>query len=362
MIADTITGILKESYLLFNKMSPYLLFGFLFAGILHVFLKTDMVSRHLGRSSFFSVVKASLFGIPLPLCSCSVIPAAMSLRKDGASRGAVLSFLISTPTTGVDSIFATYSLLGGFFMVYRIIASFLTGVLSGVLANFLIKEPPPVMEDGSVECKLCDSGEKHIHSVRDRVKGVFGYAFGDLLKDSGMALLAGVVIGGAISYFLPESFIETYLGSGIKAMFIMLVVGIPMYVCATASIPIAAALMLKGMDPGAAFVFLVAGPATNVLTMTIVARNMGGKSLAIYLGSIIFSSITLGLLLDKGYMYFGLKDTVQIILRHHRELIPGLISTGASVTLFVLIMYNYLKDKIAPDALPEFLKAKKRLK
>ncbi|RKY41924.1 MAG: hypothetical protein DRP85_04555 [Candidatus Makaraimicrobium thalassicum] len=334
-----IPGILKEAYFLLNKMSPFLLFGFLFAGVLHIFLKTNTVSRHLGKSGFLPVVKASLFGIPLPLCSCSVIPAAMSLRKEGASRGAVLSFLISTPTTGVDSIFATYSLLGGLFTVYRIIASFVTGVLSGILANFLIKEQVSLPEGEAERCKLCSSGEKHVHSIPYKIKGVFSYAFGDLLKDSGMALLAGIVIGGAISYFLPESFIETYLSSGIKAMFAMLLVGIPMYVCATASIPIAAALILKGMNPGAAFVFLMAGPATNIVTMMVVAKNIGRKSLAIYLGSIIFSSIVLGLLLDRIYMYFYREDAIRLMI-HYRAPLPCWVGTGASVILLALIAFN----------------------
>ena len=137
---DVITGIFRESYFLINKMSPYLIFGFFFAGILHVFINTETVARHLGKNDLISVVKASLFGIPLPLCSCGVLPAAFSLRKEGASRGAILSFLISTPTTGVDSILATYSLLGGVFAIYRVMASFIAGVFSGIVANLFIRE------------------------------------------------------------------------------------------------------------------------------------------------------------------------------------------------------------------------------
>lgn len=342
---EIITGIIKESYHLFYKMAPYLVFGYLFAGVLHIFVRTETVSRHLGKSSVGSVVKASLFGIPLPLCSCSVIPAAMSLRKEGASRGAVLSFLISTPTTGVDSIFATYSLLGGLFTIYRVIASFVTGVLSGIVANLLIKEERKEETEAKEECHLCEgdsdehSHEGHNHSMFEKIKGVFTYAFVDLLEDTGLALVVGIIIGGAISFFLPEDFIATYLGAGLGAMLVMLLVGIPMYVCATASIPIAAALMLKGLEPGAAFVFLVAGPATNIVTMSVVAKNIGKAALAIYLGSIAISSIGLGLVLNIIFEHFYTTDSIRYMV-HQRELVPDWASFASCGILILMIAYN----------------------
>jgi uncharacterized membrane protein YraQ (UPF0718 family) len=332
-------GIIKESYFLLNEMAPYLLFGFFFAGVIHIFIDQETVARHLGKSNVFSVIKAALLGIPLPLCSCGVIPAAMSLRKEGASRGAVLSFFISTPTTGVDSIFATYSLMGGLFTVYRIIASFVTGVLSGITANFLIKEETPPQEE-KPKCKLCEEEHEHVHPVSHKITGGITYAFRDLLSDTGGPLLVGLLIGGAISYFLPDEFISAYLGSGIIAMFVMLIVGIPMYVCATASIPIAAALIFKGINPGAAFVFLVAGPATNVVTMTVVAKNLGRKALVIYLSSIAFCSIALGLLLDAIFAYFYHGEAVRTLMPH-RELLPGWLEVGASIVLVALIIYNF---------------------
>ena len=339
-----ITGIIKESYFLLNKMAPYLLFGYLVAGLIHIFIDQEVVSRHLGKSNIFSVIKAALLGIPLPLCSCGVIPAAMSLRKEGASRGAVLSFLISTPTTGVDSIFATYSLMGGLFTVYRIIASFFTGAVAGIAANFFIKEPEAVREEKS-KCKVCDEEHEHTHPVSHKLKGGFTYAFGDLLSDTGGPLLAGLLIGGVITYFLPGDFISKYLGSGIMAMLAMLLVGTPMYVCATASIPIAAALILKGINPGAAFVFLVAGPATNVVTMTVVAKNIGRKALAIYLGSIAVSSIALGLLLDMIFAYLYKGEAIRTLMPH-RELLPGWLEIGASIILIALIFYNLLRNRM----------------
>ena len=340
---DLSLGIIKESYILLNKMSPYLLFGFMFAGGLHIFFSQETVARHLGKSNAFSVIKAAVFGIPLPLCSCGVIPAAMSLRKEGASRGSVLSFLISTPTSGVDSIIATYALLGGIFTVYRILASFVTGVISGLLANFLIKDEEPVKKVEATKCKMCEAGghEGHTHSFMDKIKGMFHYAFIDLIKDSGGMLLLGILVGGIIMFFIPEEFIRTYLGSGFKAMIAMLIVGIPMYVCATASIPIAAALMLKGMNPGAAFVFLVAGPATNIVTMMVIFKSMGRKALVIYLSSIAVCSVLLGYLLDKVWIFFQTGELKFVI--HQKILFPGWIATISSVILIVFIVYSFLK-------------------
>lgn len=343
-----VTGIVREAYFLLVRMAPYLLMGYIFAGALHIFLKTETITRHLGNSSFLSVVKASFFGIPLPLCSCSVIPAAMSLRKEGASRGAVLSFLISTPTTGVDSILATYSLLGGLFTAYRVAASFVAGVFSGVLANLFLKDrpdPESVPEEG--ECKLCRKEEKtgqkaHGHGMAENLRGVFRYAFIDLLEDTGPPLLAGIFIGGAITFFMPEGFIEAHLGSGIIPMLVMLVAGIPMYVCANASIPIAAALMLKGLAPGAAFVFLVAGPATNIVTMAVVGRNMGKGALAIYLGSISFSSVAMGYGLNVLWGYFYAADHVHH-LAHRGWMIPAYVGVASSMALLALIAMDLVK-------------------
>ena len=341
---NMIAGIFHEAVFLLAKMAPYLLFGYLFAGLIHIFIDQEMVGKHLGKSNIFSVIKAAVLGIPLPLCSCGVIPAAMSLRRDGASRGAVLSFLISTPTTGVDSIFATYSLMGGLFTIYRIIASFVTGVLSGVTANLFIKEPLAPHED-MAKCKLCEGEHEHEHPHSHKVRGAFIYAFGELLLDTGGPLLLGVLIGGVITYFIPPDFIGTYLGSGILAMFVMLIVGIPMYVCATASIPIAAALILKGINPGAAFVFLVAGPATNVVTMTVVAKNIGKAALAIYLGSIAFCSIAMGLVLDWIYQYFYHGEAVSTLMPH-RELLPEWVGITSAIVLIALIIFNFAWEKI----------------
>ncbi|HPS20338.1 MAG TPA: SO_0444 family Cu/Zn efflux transporter [Candidatus Omnitrophota bacterium] len=342
-LANVTIGIAREACVLLNAMSPYLLFGFLFAGVLHVFIDTAFVARHLGHNNLGSVVKAALFGMPLPLCSCGVIPAAVSLKREGASKGAILSFLISTPITGIDSILATYSLLGWVFTIFRIIASLVTGIFAGILCNVFEKT------DGQRENVRVD--ECCCHSCRDeaiarptflrRCRNAVFYAFGDLVRDSGGSILVGLVIGGVISYAIPNEFIETYVGSGFRAMIIMLLVGIPMYVCATGSIPIAAALLMKGVDPGAVFVFLLSGPATNVVTITVVMNTLGKRTLFIYLFAISFCSIVLGYLLDHICAVFDIKGA-SFVAAHPMTMMN---SAGymASFTLIGLILFNLLR-------------------
>lgn len=340
---NTALGILDATVSLLNAMSPYLLFGFFFAGLLHIFISSETVATHLGKRGFLSVIKAALFGVPLPLCSCGVIPAAMSLKREGASRGAILSFLISTPTTGVDSIFATYSLLGPVFTVFRVFASFSAGVFAGVMENLLVHHDEPVSSKKEIKCKLCDETGEHSHTALHVVKGIFGYAFGELLEDVGKWLIAGLLLGGVIAYLVPEHFIHQYVGSGWAAMLMMLAIGIPMYVCATGSIPIAAALMMKGMSPGAAFVFLLAGPATNTVTITVVGKNLGKRTLFVYLASIIIISLALGFLLDKLWAFFSL-PSIKTIIAHERFL-PLWLEQVSSATLLVLILISVLRKK-----------------
>jgi hypothetical protein len=233
------------------------------------------------------------------LCSCGVIPVVTSLRKQGASRGACLSFLISTPTSGVDSFLATYSLLGFFFAIYRVIASFITGIFSGLLTNVFDKETTSKMQKTLLNnCNVCNETFPHTHNIIEKAKKVFSYGFIELLEDIGKWILLGLLIGGIITYFIPEGFIGKYLGSGFLSMFLMLIAAIPIYVCATGSIPIAAALMLKGLSPGGGFIFLFAGPATNAVTITVIGKYLGKKSLTLYLLSIGITSILLGFLLN----------------------------------------------------------------
>jgi uncharacterized membrane protein YraQ (UPF0718 family) len=292
-------GTLRGSWNLLAEMSPYLLLGFIFAGILHVFISVQRIARHLGGARFLSVLKATLFGIPLPLCSCSVIPTVSTLRQSGASRGATLAFLISTPTSGVDSILATYSLLGPVFTLYRIVASFVAGLVAGLGANVFDRRSTDDESTKEPRCAVCgEESGGHTHGFTTRLRAMIAYSFGELVADIGKWLLIGILIGGVISYFLPADLITTYLGSPILQMLVMLAVSVPLYICATGSLPIAAALIMKGISPGAALVFLIAGPATNAVTVTVVSKTLGRRSLAIYLVSIVLVSIGMGMLFN----------------------------------------------------------------
>lgn len=340
-ILSVFKGIFFASVELFNRMSFYLLVGFLFAGIFHIFLSTERIARHLGKKNFSSVLKAAFLGIPLPLCSCGVIPAALALKNKGASRGATLSFLISTPTSGADSILATYSLMGGIFAVWRIIASFVAGTLAGIFTNLLERgkdDGEPAEKRNS--CQICEREEEHLHSPLEKLRNVVNYGFGVMLSDIARWLLLGILIGGLISYLIPEHVVERYLGSSWQAMVIMLAVGIPIYVCATGSIPIASALILKGMSPGAALVFLLAGPATNMVTLTVMARFLGKKSTAIYLSAIVISSLILGRALDFIWTLPG-RDVSMAAGRG--GMLPLPIQYASSIILLGLLLYGFAK-------------------
>jgi len=241
---------LKESVHLWVQMSPYLLLGMLIGGALHVMLREEFILRHLGGRSSSSVFKATLFGIPLPLCSCGVIPVAASLRRDGASKGATLAFLVSTPTTGVDSILATYSLLGPLFAFFRPLAALLAGLVVGLSSLFVVKE---------------ERWQGHRHPLPsrqpmpERLKEGLRYGLLELSRDIGGWLLLGVIVGGALSALVPESAFRSLGVHPLWESLALLALSIPLYVCATGSIPVAAALITKGISPGAALVFLVAG-------------------------------------------------------------------------------------------------------
>lgn len=334
---EMLQGVFIESVDLFNKMSPYLLFGFFVAGLLHLFVSLDYIANHLGKRGFSSVIKAVILGIPLPLCSCGVIPAAVSLRRKGASRGAVVSFLVATPISGIDSIFATYSLLGFAFTIVRLISSALTAIVAGLLTNLFDKGQPPANPKVFTEHKHEDCCE--FHRRQNKIKEMFNYAFVELFGDVWKWLVLGTLVGGAISYFVPASFIEAHLGNSWKAMFIMLAVGIPMYVCATGSIPIAASLMLKGMSPGAGLVFLLAGPATNAVTITVLSKELGKKVTFLYLFAIAATSIAMGMLVNVVWKTWNLSLPQ---LHMHSSMLPEWVEILSSIILIALIIFSII--------------------
>ena len=332
LLFQALSGIFRESLSLFLALAPYLLLGFGIAGLLYGFIPSESIYHHLGGRGVLPTLKAALFGIPLPLCSCGVIPVAASLRKEGASKPATLSFLVSTPTTGVDSILATYSLLGPLFAIFRPLTALLGGLFVGNTARVFLKE-----ESSKPEIKHSHKLSKLPLSIRLR-ESIF-YGFGTLIEDVGRWILLGVVLGGGISYFVPKEFIGRYLGNPGIAFLFMLIIAVPLYVCATGSIPIAASLIMKGMSPGAALVFLIAGPATNTVTITVVAKTLGRRAVIIYLSSIIGFALLAGL--GFNYLFKCLGSPVNLITGGGRGL-PIWLSGGAGVILFGLILKELL--------------------
>jgi len=334
-----VAGLLQEVWRLFIEMSPWLLLGFMVAGFLHIMMPREKIYRHFSGSNISSVIKASLFGVPLPLCSCGVIPVAAHLRKEGASRGSTLSFLISTPTTGVDSILATYSLLGPLFAIIRPVAAFFSGILAGGITNMFDKGEKTI-PSRVFYCAICDVAAPHSHKLIEKLKAMFKYGFMELVEDIGRWLLIGILVGGVIGYFIPANIVERYLGNTRLAYPLMLLIAIPMYVCATGSIPIAASLILKGMTPGAGLVLLIAGPATNTATLSFVGGRLGRRTLFIYLFTIITTAVLFGLVVDHIWQVSG-KDMG--LLKGGMRTLPQWLKTASGILLAGLILMAMLR-------------------
>ena len=353
---EAITLFFTALFDLSNAMAPYILFGLFFAGILHELVPDSIVTKHLGKESISSVIKATVFGVPLPVCSCGVIPLATSIKKSGASKGATLSFLISTPITGVDSILATFGMFGWIFTIYRVITSMFIAMFAGILTNILDKEQKKVVAMNSFsihppnfnievpyeEAPSCCSSKESKPS--DTIKkfslnSAMKYAFGTLLSDIAKPLLWGLLIGALITIAIPQNLSDILVQYSWLSYLIVIAIAVPMYVCATASLPIAAALMLSGVSAGAAFVFLSAGPATNTVTIGVVKKMLGTKSLYIYLGSIVVGSVIFGLGLD--FVFDANSIDPKSLVHVHEEF--GIISILSSEVLWILILYFILK-------------------
>ncbi|WP_346861004.1 SO_0444 family Cu/Zn efflux transporter [uncultured Draconibacterium sp.] len=346
-----------ELWFLLLEMAPWLLLGLVFAGLLKVYFPQKHIDKYLGKSNFKSALNASLLGIPMPLCSCGVIPTGISFFKNGASKGATNSFLISTPQTGVDSIFATYSMLGWPFALLRPFVAFLTGVLGGVFTNLFVKEAPKpaspfasfkldvaaVAGTESCEDDSCGCHTPKVDDTRHSLVRAADYAFVELLQDIAKWLVIGFLAAALISVVLPDDFFTRFQGLGLLEILVVLLASVPIYICATGSIPIAAVLLMKGVSPGAALVFLMAGPATNVATMTVLGKTMGRKSLTIYLATIIGGAIVFGLLTN----YFIPADFILSKIMHihgdgsEHEMLPKWMGLGSAILLIGLIVGGY---------------------
>ncbi len=339
-----VLDILNSCWRMLAEAAPYILFGFFVAGLLKGAFPDDLISRHLGGSSVASVIKAALFGIPLPLCSCGVIPAAIGLRRQGAGRGASAAFLVSTPESGVDSMAITYALLDPVMTVLRPIAALLTAIVTGLLINLMPEKavPPTPGPDAACSDDCCEPPLPQLRGPARLLAGV-RYAFGELLRDIGGWLLLGIAIAGVIDALVPDAFFTGLGDSQLTMMLAMLVVGIPLYICASASTPIAAALILKGISPGAALVFLLAGPATNAATVTLVARFWGKGATVVYLLSIAACSLLFGWVTDSLYQAAGWDIVGQV--HAAVETGPAWWEMASAALLLAIILRSFLPGR-----------------
>jgi uncharacterized membrane protein YraQ (UPF0718 family) len=332
-------NLLDSFWNLVVESAPWLLLGYFLAGVIKQILPTSLVESQLSSPGIVSIVKAALIGAPLPLCSCGVIPTALAVRKAGASKGATSAFLVATPETGVDSISFSYAVLGPVFAIARPISALVSAVVAGVMVSALDKDESPI-EPEAAASSCCSSkqvsaeaelslGEKLIASIK--------YGYGRMISDTAKWLLIGLVGAAVVTTFVPQSFFLQW-GDGLLAMLVMVIVGLPMYICATASTPVAASLLFAGISPGAALVFMLTGPATNIATMGVIKDQLGARALVAYLISVIGTAIICGLLLNAAYQQFGW--SLQLNMMEHGEAFP-LWRQIAALVLSALVVRVY---------------------
>lgn len=323
------------------ESAPWLLAGYLLAGIIKQVLPDRWVKGQLAQPGAGSVVKAAFIGAPLPLCSCGVIPAALGIRKAGASKGATSSFLVATPETGVDSISFSYAVLGPIFALCRPIGAILSAIVAGLLVNTMDREDESaeVESDTGHCCSSTQQNEEEMPPLGERFVNAITYGYGSMIADTAKWLAIGLGAAALITVLVPQSFFLQW-GDGLMAMIVMVIVGLPMYICATASTPVAAGFLFAGISPGAAFVFMLTGPATNIATMGVIKEQMGTRSLIAYLIGVIGAAIACGLLLNELYEWFGWP--LQLSAMVHGESWPWW-RHGLAVLLSVLVLRVFIQ-------------------
>ncbi|MFG0293193.1 MAG: SO_0444 family Cu/Zn efflux transporter [Phycisphaerales bacterium JB050] len=363
---DSISNIVRETWIVLLEASPWLVVGLLFAGLVRSYLPGDLLTRLIGKVGIGGVFKAALFGAPLPLCSCGVLPTAIGLRRQGLSRPATVSFLIATPQNGVDSLAISYSMLGLPFTIARLVCSLISAVLAGIVTWFVAAdEPLPSAQEAEPASSCCCSSKQPAPSVPsccasepepvssccsseeesrtepERRTSLFAgqrYAFGKLYSELSGWLLIGILIAGVINAFVSPSSLNG-VGSNLLVMLLILLVSIPMYICATASTPVAASMLMAGISPGAVLVFLLAGPATNAAGIVLIRREIGSRATAAYLGGLIGSAVGLGLLLD------ALAGRMQLIPERVGDatggmIVPHWLAVGSAMLLVGLFIWQ----------------------
>ena len=335
LVVDYLGLFLLEIWSLCLQMSPFLLMGMFVSGLISMFVNSRLILKHIGSKNFLSILKSTVLGIPVPLCSCGVIPVAATLRDSGASKGSTVSFLVSTPQTGVDSIFLTYGMLGPVFALFRPLAAFVSGIFSGMVINSFDDDTHHHLPDP-------DDAPNDKKPFIERLYSGLSYGFLTLPSDIVVPLFQGLIIAAAIAIIIPPDFIaEKFSTNSYIMLFMMLAVSLPIYVCATASIPIAVALMAKGVTAGAVFVFLMAGPATNASSIAVVKNILGRKTMAHYLFLISSTAVLFGFILDS-FITIGLPAVSSSSHTHADDSYISLFFT----ILFVLILLNAYTHKL----------------
>jgi uncharacterized protein len=326
---DFIYRLAIESWQITLILSPSLLLGLLLAGLLHLLLPKNFIQRHLSGSGLGQVVKATVLGVPMPLCSCGVIPTALGLRRDGASKGAATSFLISTPQTGMDSILVSAGFLGWPFAIFKVIVAFMAGIFGGLAVNVL-----DTLDNSS---KKEISSSNHKDSGGSALRRLWDYAVWELLAAIAGWLIVGIFISAFISVLIPPGYLaQQSWAQGIVGMLLMLAISLPLYVCTTGSVPIAASLIAAGLPLGSALVFLIAGPATNVATIGAIYRSLGMRVLLIYQGTVIIFSLLAGLFFESLLAGFSAPE----MHIHHES--ASWLSLGSAFLFLLLLAYVYL--------------------
>ena len=353
-----VIDVLAASWQLLEESSLYIFGGLLIGGMLKIFLSPTFVAQHLGQGKIRSVFKAALLGVPIPLCSCGVLPAAAQLKRQGANNGATTAFLIATPESGVDSITVSWALLDPLMTVARPVAAFVSAVVAGILENLVSERTPERMAplpmavpltttSASTAATTCSDSHCGCHQEEvysgffAKLRQGIGYALNDIWGDLAGWFFIGIVAAAAITVLVPSELISRYLGGGLSSMALALLIGLPMYICATASTPIAAAMILKGVSPGTALVFLLTGPATNLAALAVLLRILGKKGVAIYLVSIAVISVLCGLLLDGIYLSLGLSAAATI--GQVSEALPHWLMLSSAVLLLALSALHLLR-------------------
>jgi len=319
-------------------IGTYVLIGLIFVGLIHLYISEEWIKKHLGVNSKFPSLKGALYGIPLPLCSCGVIPLATSLKQKGASNKSVTSFFITTPMTGVDSIIATYGVFGLPMTIIRVISSF----ISGVLAGSLVKEDTKKEEEEKISCCSSCCSHDHNHSIKEesKFKKAFNYAVFEVFEDLAKPMFIGLILATIFIMIIPNNGVEFFNDNLLLSYVLVFLVSLPLYVCSISAIPMALSMLAIGLSPGIAFIFLAAAPATNIITVGIIKKILGNKVLFVYLTSIILTTLSFSLMIDFVFP----KDWFSYVSSHiHNE--ENSIFTIISTIIFLSSMIFFFIKK-----------------